>query len=126
VEKGRLVSGPLYIFRVGFTWMDQGLYSHVPEQQIIQGIAYSEKKNTRAMTILVSSLLYILALILSLGSQHFVTFLVWKSHQHHLTRASAGFSTWDRVILVIRTNCGTRGWRAALRKEIWGFGGMES
>lgn len=64
VEKGRLVSGPLFLFRVEFTWVDQGLYTSMPGQQIIQGIAYSENKNT--MKILVSSSLYILALILSL------------------------------------------------------------
>ncbi|KAK4828798.1 hypothetical protein QYF61_000855 [Mycteria americana] len=39
----------------------------------------------------------------------------------NLTSATAGFPTWDRVILVIGTNWGTRGWRPAPRKEIWGF-----
>ena len=33
---------------------------------------------------------------------------------------------WDGVILVSHTNGGTRGWRAALPKEIWGFGLMAS
>lgn len=34
---------------------------------------------------------------------------------------SAGSCTWDEVILVRHTNCGRRGWREALQKEIWGF-----
>jgi len=42
----------------------------------------------------------------------------------NLTRASARFCIRDREILIIHTNWGTRGWRPASQKEIWGYGLM--
>jgi len=48
----------------------------------------------------------------------------WRAD--NLPRTSAGFSTRDRVILAIHTHWGTKGWRAAPQKEIWGFGLMAS
>lgn len=39
----------------------------------------------------------------------------------NITRASAEFCIWDRVILGIHTDQGMRGWQAAPRKAMWEF-----
>lgn len=42
------------------------------------------------------------------------------------TKNNAGFYIWDGVILDVCTVCGMSSCSAALQKEIWAFGVMES
>ena len=45
----------------------------------------------------------------------------WTITNHKkLNTSKYQFSTWDVVVLIIHKNWGTRGWKEALQKEIWG------